>query len=88
MGEWWNSTILRRVLSLTPGRFIPGDRAAGTRQIGGSVGHKINLDDVERRTIFPRPGLKLQLLGRPARSQSLYRLRYLDFLQKSFKQYK
>jgi hypothetical protein len=24
------------------------------------------------------PGLKLQLLGRPSRSQSLYRLRFLD----------
>jgi hypothetical protein len=34
------------------------------------------LDDVERRKIFPLPGLEVRSLGRPARSQSLYRLRY------------
>jgi hypothetical protein len=34
------------------------------------------LDDMEMRKFLPSPGLELQSLGRPARSQSLYRLRY------------
>jgi hypothetical protein len=33
-------------------------------------------DDVENRKFLIIPGLELQPLGRPARSQSLYRLRY------------
>jgi hypothetical protein len=40
------------------------------------VGPRTGLDDVEKRKILPSPGLELRLLGRPARSQSLYRLRY------------
>jgi hypothetical protein len=40
------------------------------------VGPRTGLDDVERRKIFPTPGLELQVLGPPARSQLLYRLRY------------
>jgi hypothetical protein len=38
--------------------------------------HRPCLDDVERRKILLLPGLELQLLTRPARSQSLYRLSY------------
>jgi hypothetical protein len=34
------------------------------------------LDDAERRKFLTLPGLELQPLGRPVRSQSLYRLRY------------
>jgi hypothetical protein len=34
------------------------------------------LDDVEKRKFLTLPGLELRPLGRPARSQSLYRLRY------------
>jgi hypothetical protein len=34
------------------------------------------LDDVEKRKFLTLPGLELLPLGRPARSQSLYRLRY------------
>jgi hypothetical protein len=40
------------------------------------VGSRTYLDYVERRKILPLPGLELRPLGRPARSQSLYRLRY------------
>jgi hypothetical protein len=43
------------------------------------VGPRAGPDDVERRKILPRPGLELRPLGRPARSQSLYRLRYPGF---------
>jgi hypothetical protein len=38
------------------------------------VDPRAGLDDVERRKILPIPGSELQPLGRPARSQSLYRL--------------
>jgi hypothetical protein len=34
------------------------------------------LDTAEERTFSTLPGLKLRLLGHPAHSQSLYRLRY------------
>jgi hypothetical protein len=33
-------------------------------------------DELGRREIFPLPGLELRPLGRPVRSQSLYRLCY------------
>jgi hypothetical protein len=44
--------------------------------IVGWVGPRFRLDDVEKRKFVTLPGLKLRPLGRPARSQSLYRLRY------------
>jgi hypothetical protein len=37
-------------------------------------------NDVETRKILPLPGLELRPLGRPARSQSLYRLRYPRYM--------
>jgi hypothetical protein len=40
------------------------------------VDPRAGLDDVEKRTLLTLPGLELRPLGRPARSQSLYRLRY------------
>jgi hypothetical protein len=64
-GEWSASR---------PGRFTPGERAPGTHWIGGWVGPRTGLDDVERRKFLTLPGLELRPLGRPARSQSLYRL--------------
>jgi hypothetical protein len=39
------------------------------------MGPRIGLDDVERRKVLPLPGLEPRPFGRPARSQSLYRLR-------------
>jgi hypothetical protein len=59
-----------------PGRFTPGERAPGTHWIGGLVGPRASLDDVEKRNYLTLPGLELRALGHPARSQSLYRLRY------------
>jgi hypothetical protein len=44
------------------------------------VNPRSGLDDVERRKFLTLPGLELQPLGRPAHSQSLYRLRYPDSL--------
>jgi hypothetical protein len=40
------------------------------------VGPRASLDSVEKRKFFILPGLELRPLGRPARSQSLYRLSY------------
>jgi hypothetical protein len=57
-------------------RFTPGERAPGTHWIGGWVSPRDGLDTVERRKFLTLPGLELRPLGRPTRSQSLYRLRY------------
>jgi hypothetical protein len=54
----------------------PGERAPGANWIGDWVGPRTGLDDVEKRKILPLPGLELRSLTHPARSQSLYRLRY------------
>jgi hypothetical protein len=40
------------------------------------VGPRASLDDVEKRKFLTLPGLELRPLGRPARSQSVYRLCY------------
>jgi hypothetical protein len=64
-GEWSASR---------PGRFTPG-----THWIGSWVGPRAGLADVEKRKFLTLPGHELRLrplLGRPARSQSLYRLSY------------
>jgi hypothetical protein len=64
-GEWSD---------LRPGRFIPRERAPGTHWIGDWVGPRAGLD-VEKRKFLTLQGLELRPLGRPVRSQSLYRLR-------------
>jgi hypothetical protein len=64
-GEWSASR---------PGRFTPEETAPGTHWIGGWVDPRAGLDDVEKRKFLTLPGLDLRPLGRPARSQSLYRL--------------
>jgi hypothetical protein len=66
-GEWWASRTCR---------FTPGERAPGIHWIGGWVGSRAGLNDVEKRKFLTPLGLKLRLLSRPARSQSLYRVRY------------
>jgi hypothetical protein len=68
-GEWSASR---------PGRFTPGERAPDTHWLGGWVYSRADLDDVEKRKFLTFPGLELRPLGLPARSQSLYRLRYPD----------
>jgi hypothetical protein len=40
------------------------------------VDPRVGLDDVEKRKFLSLPGLKLRPLSPPARSQSLYRIRY------------
>jgi hypothetical protein len=60
-GEWSVSRL---------GRFTPVERAPGTHWKGSWV------DDVDKRKFLTLLGLELRPLGRPARSQSVYRLRY------------
>jgi hypothetical protein len=55
-GEW---------SALRPGRFTSEERAPGTHWIGGWVGPRTGLGDVERRKILPPLGLELRPLGRP-----------------------
>jgi hypothetical protein len=59
-----------------PGRFTSVEKAPGTHWIGGWVGPRAGLDDIKKRKLLPLPGLELRSLRRPARNQSLYRLRY------------
>jgi hypothetical protein len=62
------------VISFTPRSLYSGKRAPETHWIGGWVDPRACLDDVE--ISFDPTGTELRPLGRPARSQSLYRLRY------------
>jgi hypothetical protein len=66
-GEWSASR---------PGRFTSGEIAPGTHWIGGWLGSREGLNDVEKRKFLTLTGLELRPLRRPARSQSLYRLHY------------
>jgi hypothetical protein len=66
-GEWSTSR---------PGCFTPGERAPVTHWIGGWVDIRAGLHNLEKRKFLTLPGLELRPVDRPARSQSLYRLRY------------
>jgi hypothetical protein len=66
-GEWSASR---------PDRFTLEERAAGAHWIGGWVDPRAGLDDMEKGKFLTLQGLELRRLGRPARSQSLYPLRY------------
>jgi hypothetical protein len=59
-----------------PAALPPRKELPGTHWIGGWVGSRVGLDDVEKRKILTLPGFELRPLGLPARSQSLYRLSY------------
>jgi hypothetical protein len=57
--------------------FTPRERAPGTHCIGGGwVDPRADLDNMEKWKFLTLPGLEPRPLSRPARSQSLYRLRY------------
>jgi hypothetical protein len=85
MGEWiYRSTFSwpRHWLELSgqlraPTALPPGGKAPGTHWIGGWVGPRDGLDDVEKRKFLTLPRLELRPFGRSARRQSLYRLSYL-----------
>jgi hypothetical protein len=69
-------TSWRWVVIFTPRPLYPGDGAHGTHWIGGLVNPRAGLDDMNKSKFLLPSGLELRLPGRPARSQSLYRLRY------------
>jgi hypothetical protein len=63
--------------------FTPVERAPCIHWIGGWVDPRAGLDDVEKKKFLTLPGLQLtRPLGRPGRSQSLYRLCYSGYLSK------
>jgi hypothetical protein len=62
LGNGW-----RGMVSFTPRPLYPWEKPPVPR---------VGLDDVEKRKFLTLPGLELRPLGRPARSQSIYRLRY------------
>jgi hypothetical protein len=66
-GEWSASRL---------GRFTLVENSPCTYWIGGWVDPRVGLEDVEKRKFLTVPGLEFRPLGRPARSQSLYQLRY------------
>jgi hypothetical protein len=72
-GEWSASR---------PGHFTPGERAPSTLWKGGWVDPRTGLDDVEKTKFLTLPGLELRPLGRPARGQSLCRLRHCGSFRK------
>jgi hypothetical protein len=80
-GVWKSGCINSRILDLgasqlhAPRRFTCEEIAPGTTCIGGWVGLRTGMNDVERREILPPPVPELQPFYRPARIQSLYRLR-------------
>jgi hypothetical protein len=65
-----------------PCRFTPGERAPRYPLNKRLVDPRAGLDNVEKRKLLTLPGLELRPLGRPARSQSLYRLSYRGQLVK------
>jgi hypothetical protein len=68
--RFWRWCITHRITKFF-GLFHPG-----THWIGGWVGPRAGLHGVEKTKFFRPPGLELLPFSRPARSQSLYRLRY------------
>jgi hypothetical protein len=87
MGEWkYSSTFLlgtrwRWVVSFTPLLLYLRGRAPGTDWIGGWIDRIVGLDAVEKRKILHCRALNPV---RPARSLSLYRLRYPDPIMSMF----
>jgi hypothetical protein len=59
-----------------PAALVPETENPSTHGIGGWVGPRAGLHDMEKRKILIVQGLELRLLGHPAHNQSLYRLRY------------
>jgi hypothetical protein len=75
-GEWSASR---------PGRFTPGKRGPSTQCIGGCVGPRTGLDDLEKWKFLTLLGLELGLLIHPAHSLSLYWLCYPSSLRAEVK---
>jgi hypothetical protein len=74
-------TSWRWVVNFTPRPLYSRGWYPGTHCIGGWVDPRASLDDMEKWKFLPLPGLEPRPLSRPARSQSLYRLRYPGSLE-------
>jgi hypothetical protein len=66
------------VVSFTPLPLYPRGKSPGTHWIGRWTDLRDGLDDMEKLKYLTSLGLELWPLGQPARSQSLYRLRYRE----------
>jgi hypothetical protein len=79
---WWTHVFLTSALvwgEWSASRcilFTPGERSPSAHCIGGWVGPRAGMDAMENRAFLTLKGIELRPLGRPARSQSLYRPRY------------
>jgi hypothetical protein len=71
MGEWMYRSTYSWVVSFTLCRLYAQGKSPPY-----TLDRRLGLDDVERRNILTLPRLELRRLGRPVRSQSLYRLSY------------
>jgi hypothetical protein len=69
-------TSWRWVVSVTPRPLYSGEGGLGTHWKGDWVSPRTDRHSVENSKLLTLPGLELRPLGRPARSQSLYRLPY------------
>jgi hypothetical protein len=81
MGEWMYYTHIFLTAAVIGGGQLHAtaplpleERASSTYWIGGRVGPTAGPDDVENIKFLTLLGFELRPLGRPARSQSLYRL--------------
>jgi hypothetical protein len=68
VGDEWSAS--------RPVHFTSRERAPGTHCIGGWVGPRTGLEDMEKRKFLSLMGLELRCLGRPPCSLSLYQLSY------------
>jgi hypothetical protein len=79
MGESRYSLVLNGVewSASRPGRALPRGKDPGTHCTGGLIGPRPSLDTgATGKIILPLPGIEPLSPGRPARSQTLYCLRY------------
>jgi hypothetical protein len=77
----WTRTSWRWVISFTLRPLYLQGRCPSTHWTERYVGPRTSLHDVEKRKILLLEGLERRTLGRLARSQSLYRLRYTTSLK-------
>jgi hypothetical protein len=71
VGEEWSAS--------RPCCFNPGERASGSHWTGSWVDPTAGPDDKEKLKSLTISALELRSFGRPARSQSLYQLRYTPY---------
>jgi hypothetical protein len=59
MVEWTSALAGGEWSASLPDRFTPGERAPGTHWIGGWVGTRNGLNDMEKRKFLNLPGLEI-----------------------------